>query len=84
MCTNCGEGNIQDAIFCSKCKMVMSFEGDQELLEEQKNKDDELQSEKERMVSIENLLVAIQPMLQHVKPEILSNLQVAGKTDNNL
>jgi integrase/recombinase XerD len=42
MCTQCGECNTQDARFCSKCKMIMSFEGYQEVLEEQKKKDDKL------------------------------------------
>jgi integrase/recombinase XerD len=27
ICPNCNEGNVQDAKFCSKCKMIMSFEG---------------------------------------------------------
>jgi integrase/recombinase XerD len=36
ICPDCSEGNTQDAKFCSKCKMIMSFEGYQEALEEQK------------------------------------------------
>ena len=27
ICPNCNEGNTQDAKFCSKCKMIMSFDG---------------------------------------------------------
>jgi integrase/recombinase XerD len=38
ICPNCSEGNTQDAKFCSKCKMIMSFEGYQEALESQKQK----------------------------------------------
>jgi ribosomal protein L40E len=26
ICPNCNEGNTQDARFCSKCRMVMSYE----------------------------------------------------------
>jgi hypothetical protein len=37
-----------------------------------------LQSVKERMASIENVLVAIQPLLQNLKPEMLSKLQLVG------
>jgi predicted amidophosphoribosyltransferase len=59
ICPNCNEGNTQDAKFCNKCKMVMSFDGYQEVLQEQQEKDKDLQSVKERMASIENLLVVI-------------------------
>jgi hypothetical protein len=49
ICPNCNEGNTQDARFCSKCKMIMSYEGYQEaLLESQKQKDDSIQSMKEK------------------------------------
>jgi integrase/recombinase XerD len=48
ICPNCNEGNTQDAKFCSKCKMIMSFEGYQEALESQKHKDDELTAIKEQ------------------------------------
>ena len=27
ICPNCGEGNTQDTKFCSKCKMIMSYDG---------------------------------------------------------
>jgi integrase/recombinase XerD len=77
ICPNCNEGNTQDAKFCSKCKMIMSFDGYQEVLQEQQEKDKDLQSVKERMASIENVLVLIQPLLQNLnlKPEMLSKLQ---------
>jgi integrase len=78
ICPNCNEGNTQDARFCSKCKMIMSFDGYQEVLQEQQEKDKDLQSVKERMASIENVLVAIQPLLQNLKPEMLSKLQLVG------
>jgi integrase/recombinase XerD len=78
ICPNCNEGNTQDAKFCSKCKMIMSFDGYQEVLQEQQEKDKDLQSVKERMASIENILVAIQPLLQNIKPEMLTKLQLAG------
>jgi hypothetical protein len=76
ICPNCNEGNTQDAKFYSKCKMIMSFDGYQEVLQEQQEKDKGLQSVKERMASIENLFVAIQPSLQNLKPEMLCKLQL--------
>ena len=32
VCPNCNEGNTVDSKFCSKCKMIMSYEGYQEAL----------------------------------------------------
>ena len=58
--------------------MIMSFDGYQEVLQEQQEKDKDLQSVKERMASIENVLVAIQPLLQNIKPEMLSKMQLTG------
>jgi hypothetical protein len=40
ICPNCSEGNTVDSKFCSKCKMIMSYEGYQEALESQKQKED--------------------------------------------
>jgi hypothetical protein len=40
-----------------------------------------LKSVKERMASIENLLVAIQPILQNLKPEMLAKLQLVGMNE---
>jgi hypothetical protein len=74
ICPNCNEGNTQDAKFCSKCKMIMTFDGYQEVLQEQQEKDKDLQSVKQRMAGIENVLVAIQPLLQNIKPEMLTKL----------
>ena len=62
----------------TRCKMIMSLEGYHEVLQEQQEKDKDLQSVKERMASIENVLVAIQPLLQNLKPEMLSRLQLVG------
>jgi integrase len=39
ICPNCNEGNTQDARFCSKCKMIMSFDGYHEVLQEQQEED---------------------------------------------
>src|SRR6266516_618939 len=48
ICPNCTEGNTQDAKFCCKCKMIMSFEGYQEALESQKEKENKLTIMEER------------------------------------
>jgi integrase/recombinase XerD len=84
VCPNCNEGNTQDARFCSKCKMIMSYEGYYEALESQKQNEDELKIMKERMANIENLLVVIQPFLQNIKPEMLAKLQLTVDKKNSL
>jgi hypothetical protein len=53
---NCNEGNTQDTKFCSKCKMIMSFEGYQEALESQKNKEDELSTMKQQFNNMQSIL----------------------------
>ena len=80
-CPNCNEPNKPDSRFCAKCRMVLTYDAYSETIEEKQNKDKELETFKERMTNIENILVAIQPMLQQVKPEMLSKLQIVEKTE---
>jgi integrase len=56
ICPNCNEGNTQDAKFCSKCKMIMSFEGYQEALESQKEKEDQLKSMQSQVNNMQSQL----------------------------
>jgi ribosomal protein L40E len=53
ICPNCNEANTQDAKFCSKCRMIMSYEGYQETLESQKQKEDEITDLKKRQERFE-------------------------------
>ena len=75
-CPNCNEPNKPDGKFCAKCRMVLTYDSYSETLESQKQNEDELNAMKERMANIENLLVVIQPILQNIKPEMLSKLQL--------
>jgi integrase/recombinase XerD len=68
ICPNCSEGNTQDAKWCSKCKMTISFEGYQEALESQKRKEDELKKMQEQF-----------NMLQSAQKEILELLKDPDK-----
>jgi integrase len=54
ICPNCKEGNTRDAKFCSKCKMIMSYEGYQEALELQSKKENELEVMKEQFSAIQS------------------------------
>jgi hypothetical protein len=59
ICPNCNEGNTQDAKFCSKCRMIMSYEGYQEALESQKQKQDEIIDLKKRQERFELLIQSL-------------------------
>jgi len=59
MCPNCNEGNTQDARFCSKCKMIMTFEGYQEALESQKQKEDELKAMKDQFSTMQSQMQSV-------------------------
>ena len=78
ICPNCNEGNTQDAKFCSKCKMIMSFEGYQEALESQSKKEDELKTMKEQFNNIQSQMQTLLSILgstsQEGKQEIARKL----------
>jgi hypothetical protein len=69
ICPNCSEGNTQDAKFCSKCKMIMSFEGYQEALESQSKKEDELKVMKEQFNSIQSQMQTLLSILGSTSKE---------------
>jgi hypothetical protein len=78
ICPNCNEGNTHDAKFCSKCKMIMSFEGYQEALESQKEKEDKLAAMEERFnsmqVQMQSLISALGSMDQSAKNTLAKQL----------
>jgi hypothetical protein len=41
-CPNCNESNKPDSKFCSKCRIVLTYDAYEETLEEQKKKEDKL------------------------------------------
>jgi integrase/recombinase XerD len=82
VCPNCNEGNTQDAKFCCKCKMIMSFEGYQEALESQKEKEDELKTIKDQFNTMQSQLQTLLSILsstsQEGKQEIAKKLIEQG------
>jgi integrase len=82
ICPNSNEGNIQDAKFCSKCKMIMSFEGYQEALESQKEKEDELKTMKDQFNTMQSqmqsLITAVGNMDQSTKNTFAKQLFSRG------
>jgi predicted amidophosphoribosyltransferase len=48
LCPNCGEPNKPDSKFCAKCRMVLTYDAYSETLENQKEKESEVQLLKEK------------------------------------
>jgi integrase/recombinase XerD len=69
ICPNCSEGNTQDAKFCSKCKMIMSYEGYQEALESQSKKEDELKDMKVQFNTMQSQLQTLITALGSIKDQ---------------
>jgi integrase len=86
ICPNCNEGNTQDAKFCSKCKMIMSFEGYQEALESQKEKEDKLSVMEKQFNTMQSqmqsLLTALGIMDQSAKNTFAKQLFENGVYNN--
>ena len=74
ICPNCNEGNTQDAKFCSKCKMIMSFEGYQEALESQNKKEDELKVMKEQFNAMQSQIQALMTAIGNTKDRMKARL----------
>jgi integrase len=69
ICPNCNEGNTLDNKFCSKCKMIMSFEGYQEALESQKEKEQDLKSMQSKINTMESQLQTLISALGSIKDQ---------------
>jgi hypothetical protein len=61
--------------------MVLTYNAYSETVEEYARKENELQSVKERMGNIEKLLIAVQPMIQKIKPEMLGKIKLVEKAE---
>ncbi len=88
ICSNCNEGNTQDSKFCSKCKMIMSFEGYQEALQSQSKKEDELKIMKEQFNNMQSQLQTLISTLggitnQNQLNETAQMLYKSGILNNN-
>jgi len=69
ICPNCNEGNTVDAKFCSKCKMIMSFEGYQQALESQKEKEDKLTVMEKQFNTMQSQLQTLITALGSIKDQ---------------
>lgn len=80
-CPNCNSPNQPEQHYCMACGFVLTITGYSKLMEEQRTKEDELQSVRERMENIENLLITVQPILQKIKPEMLGKIELVEKAN---
>jgi integrase len=55
-CPNCNEPNKRDSRFCSKCKMILSYNSYTDTLEKQKEKDDQIKTLIEKQEKFEQLI----------------------------
>jgi integrase len=80
ICPNCNEPNnkLETNKFCFKCKMVLSITSYQEVRNEDKQKVDRLENDMKLLKEgMNHLFILIQqnPLLAHVKPDVLSSRQ---------
>jgi integrase/recombinase XerD len=73
-CPNCQEPNKPDSKFCSKCRMVLTYDAYNETLEGQKQKDDKIDS-------LENAVNTMQSQIQSLM-SAFSNMQEQPQVDN--
>jgi integrase len=82
ICPNCSEGNTQDAKFCAKCRIVLTYDAYNETLESQKEKEDKLAGMEERFNAMESqmhsLIAAIGSMDQLSKNTVVRHLFQKG------
>ncbi len=76
-CPNCREINKHESKFCNRCSMVLSYDSYSEVRNEDKQKIDMLETDikslKEGITQI-FLLIQQNPLLVHVKPEVLKKV----------
>src|SRR5918911_2822631 len=73
-CPNCDEPNKPDSKFCSKCKMVLTYDAYSETLESEKQKEDKIDS-------LENAVNTMQSQIQSLM-STFSNMQEQTQVDS--
>ena len=58
-CPNCSEPNKPDSKFCNKCRMVLTYDAYTETLENQKEKEDDLEVLKQQMQSLISIVGSV-------------------------
>jgi integrase len=63
-CPNCNEPNKPDSKFCAKCRMVLTYDAYNETVEDKEQKDNEVQSLKKQMESMQTAQKEILDLLK--------------------
>lgn len=73
-CPNCSESNKPDSKFCAKCRMVLTYDAYSETLENQKEKEDDLNSLKQQMNALMSIFGSLgQDGKQEVAKQLIEN-----------
>ena len=64
-CLNCGEPNKPNIKFCAYCRMALTYDAYNEIIEEKQIKDKEVQNLKNQMVSMQEAQREILDLLKH-------------------
>ncbi len=90
-CSNCNEANTKNAQWCAKCGMILSFAGYREALEEQKQKQDQLNAVQSQLDSMQSQIQSLMSAFSNMKeqPQVdsmaktLYNSGILVKAENN-
>jgi integrase/recombinase XerD len=66
ICPNCNESNISDSKFCSKCRMVLTYDAYSETIEEQTKKDKQIDQMQQQMLQQQTMLNDVMQMLKDI------------------
>jgi integrase/recombinase XerD len=66
LCPNCNEGNTADAKFCAKCRMVLTYDGYNETLQQQKEKELEIQKLQQKYEQLAAQTDQIKELQKHI------------------
>ena len=68
-CPNCNESNKPDSKFCAKCRMVLTYDAYNETLEEQKQKEDQLNAVQSQLDSMQSQIQSLMSAFSNVKEQ---------------
>jgi hypothetical protein len=69
-CPNCNEPNIPDARFCTKCKIILRYDAYNEIIEETKEKEQEIEFLRQRDAMNADAITTLSDRLEQVFKEI--------------
>lgn len=81
-CPNCNEPNKRDSKFCAKCRMVLTYDAYSETLQNQKVKEDDLNSLKQQMNTLMSIFGSLdQDGKQEIARQLIEKGMYSPKTN---